>query len=499
MAGTDQTLELTPTFVDSFINKNRNRHQGNRVQHGHPGLMHWSEKALGESGESLLEKRYKDGPANSHLYVGMPFCIPTVPSRCGFCLFPSEAYKGKHGLASYLGDLRKEFRLLEPYYSQDRLTGVYFGGGTPNLFAPEHYPVLMSYVDRLYGGIPSDIEVTLEGLPPLFNEAKMASMKAAGINRISMGAQQTGELIKHSGRPQTRQQVIAAIELCLKHDMANSVDLIYGWPEQTVQTLVDDLDTVIDAGIAKITLYELTIARFSAFAKKGLRELCPDAALRREMYHIASDLLRSRGFRQHTVYDWQRIPDDTEDDRLSGYEYESKVHHFDSVDGSVNGSIDAGENAGTQQVCGVGFAAISFHLRGMDTDRESWIYRNAESSADYGAHLAKGNLPVDIGYRFSPEDVRLNWLYQTMQTLQIDAARYRELFGHGIREPLGHVFDNLEARGWLRWDGDRIHFIGDGGFHIPMLQTLIARKRMAEITEATPRKLADIPVATSDA
>jgi len=486
MTGADPTLELSPEFVDSFITKNRNRHQGNRVQHGHPGLMHWSEEALGESGESLLEKRREDGPSNSNLYVGMPFCIPTVPSRCGFCLFPSESYKGKQGLANYLGNLRKEFRLLEPYYAQDRLTSVYFGGGTPNLFAPEHYPVLMSYVDRLYGGVPSDIEITLEGLPPLFNEAKMQSMKSAGFNRISMGAQQTGELIRHSGRPQTRQQVIAAIELCVKYDMANSVDLIYGWPEQTVQTLVDDLDTVIDAGIAKITLYELTIARFSAFAKKGLRELCPDTALRREMYHIASDLLRGRGFRQLTVYDWQRIPASAEDERLSGYAYETTSHHFDANDGS--------DVAGTQQICGVGYAAISFHMRDMGSDRESWAYRNSETSEDYGRHLARGDLPVDIGYTFSPEDVRLNWLYQTMQTLQIDTERYRVLFGHDIREPLGHVLDDLEGRGWVRRDGELIRFVGDGGYHVPMIQTLIARKRMAEIKSAAPVKLSGIPV-----
>ena len=55
--------------------------------------------------------------------------------------------------------------MYKPYYSDDSLSSIYFGGGTPNLYRPQHYGRIMEYVDNLYGGIPSGIEITLEGIP----------------------------------------------------------------------------------------------------------------------------------------------------------------------------------------------------------------------------------------------------------------------------------------------------------------------------------------------
>ena len=59
-----------------------------------------------------------------------------------------------------------------------------------------------------------------------------------------MGVQQLNdELIKYSGRRQTREQVFNALELCHKYDLANSLDLIYGWPEQTMANMLEDGQT----------------------------------------------------------------------------------------------------------------------------------------------------------------------------------------------------------------------------------------------------------------
>ena len=69
-------------------------------------------------------------------------------------------------------------------------------------------------MDDLYGGVPSDIEISLEGIPQLFNEAKVKAISEAGFNRVSMGVQQLNdELVKYSGRRQTRAQVFSALEL----------------------------------------------------------------------------------------------------------------------------------------------------------------------------------------------------------------------------------------------------------------------------------------------
>ena len=241
--------QLTSDDVRAFIEKESIRRQSNKVLHGHPSPLHW--KPLDLPIENILTDRLNYSSTTSqevNLYVGTPFCIKTKPARCGFCLFPSEDYEGNKGVEAYLGYLKREFAMYKPFYAGDKLSSIYFGGGTPNLYRPKHYGLVLDYVDELYGGIPSDIEITLEGIPQLFNEEKIKAISEAGFNRVSMGVQQLNdELIKYSGRRQTRKQVFDAIENCHKYDLANSIDLIYGWPEQTMDDMLNDLKTAVDA------------------------------------------------------------------------------------------------------------------------------------------------------------------------------------------------------------------------------------------------------------
>ena len=84
---------------------------------------------------------------------------------------------------------------------------------------------------------PPHIEVTLEGIPQTFTHTKLQAMKDCGVNRVSMGVQQLDdELIQASGRRQTSEQVFRTIEWCQTLDLPVSVDLIFGWPNQTSTT-----------------------------------------------------------------------------------------------------------------------------------------------------------------------------------------------------------------------------------------------------------------------
>ena len=69
-----------------------------------------------------------------NLYVGTPYCLPTEPDRCGFCLFPSEIYTNHHQLDEYLGYLKREGDLFRDHFEGAELASIYFGGGTSNLY-----------------------------------------------------------------------------------------------------------------------------------------------------------------------------------------------------------------------------------------------------------------------------------------------------------------------------------------------------------------------------
>ena len=99
--------------VHEQIDRDRLRRHSNRVLHGHPSPTLWDEPDVPVD-EILKWRRHpRSGPRKDLLvYVGIPFCLPTTPDRCGFCLFPSEVYKGPEQLVTYLRYLRARGRAL---------------------------------------------------------------------------------------------------------------------------------------------------------------------------------------------------------------------------------------------------------------------------------------------------------------------------------------------------------------------------------------------------
>ena len=108
--------------VHKQIDRDRLRRHSNRVLHGHPSPTLWDEPDVPVD-EILKWRRHpRSGPRKDLLvYVGIPFCLPTAPDRCGFCLFPSEVYKGPEQLVTYLRYLRAEGELYRGWFDDDEV------------------------------------------------------------------------------------------------------------------------------------------------------------------------------------------------------------------------------------------------------------------------------------------------------------------------------------------------------------------------------------------
>src|SRR5690349_17271730 len=119
------------------------------------------------------------------LYVHIPYC----ESKCPYCDFNSYAVKGWPE-ADYVQALTAELRARSaqaPWRGQ-RLRTVFFGGGTPSLFKPASLGRVLQEADRLFG-IEAGAEITAEANPGTVNLDKLRGIRAAGLNRISFGAQ----------------------------------------------------------------------------------------------------------------------------------------------------------------------------------------------------------------------------------------------------------------------------------------------------------------------
>lgn len=474
------TACVTREQAKKFIDAEFARPQSNKVLHSHPSPMYWHQN------DGQAEKRWQQRaeiasaqPIYANFYLGIPFCIPTVPSHCGFCLFPTQDYKGNGGMQTYLSYLEREADLYVPYFKHDRLASLYVGGGTPNLLREEDYGRLIGITTKLYGELPEDIEKTLEGIPQLFSREKVQAIKSAGFNRVSMGVQQMSDkLIKYSGRKQTRKQVMDALGYFNEAGLAVNVDLIYGWPEQTVESMLFDLAELVDQGVRHITHYQLNIAGRSDFSRQQ-RSLLPSFATTVEMYKESCAFLQSKGYRQATVYDWERIdsmPGRFETEHANRYAYEQKLREFLPVADEII--------VEKRNMIGLGYAGISFPWTWPTAGGPNWCQMNARSLDEYFGAIDAGRMPIEKQFDYTEEDVKLTWLFQSMQAMSIDLNAYEVTFQSNLLQEFHPIFDELDSRGWIEIDGKSVRFIGLGQFLIPMIQALFSYARLDKLRMA---------------
>lgn len=457
--------------VHEYIEKQRQRRQSNKVLHAHPSPLFWSERDVPV--KEVMIRRKLASPAVSkriNLYVATPYCLPTNPDRCGFCLFPSEVFMGRHQLEKYLKYLEWEGRRYQEFFEGDELASIYFGGGTSNLYMPDDYHRLLEIVRGVFPTIPPDIEVTLEGIPQLFTREKLVAMKAAGFNRISMGVQQLDdEMIKLSGRKQKAKHVFQTLEWCHELGLRSSVDLIFGWPRQTIEQMLKDLDAIVHTGVSHITHYELNVAGRTDFARNHRDEL-PSIDQNLEMYRISKQFLESHGYRQATAYDWEKPASDLP----SEYQYENQMRKFltDDKDRGIVG----------YDMWGWGFAGVSYFLG--TPEMPGWSYMNHTRVGDYFSRLDESRFPVERGFHFTQKDLRIAWLFQTLQGMSVDLNVYKKIFHFDLLEEYADIWQALSERGWAETTPQKVTLVGDGVFYTPLIQGLLAHDRMEEIRKS---------------
>ena len=418
-----------------------------------------------------------------NLYVGTPYCLPTEPDRCGFCLFPSEIYTNHHQLDEYLGYLKREGDLFRDHFEGAELASIYFGGGTSNLYKADQYSRLMDIVRGVFE-IPPHIEVTLEGIPQTFSHDKLLGMKQSGMTRISMGVQQLDdELIKASGRKQRADQVFRTLESCESLGLPASVDLIFGWPNQTLEQLVHDLEAIAATGVAHITHYELNVAGRTDFSRNRRGEL-PSTEQNLEMYRVGKAVLEACGYTQVTPYDFER-----QDSGLaSSYLYEELFRKPFQSDEEGPIGFDA---------WGWGYAGISFFFGTAQSP--GWAFMNQVRIDEYFRCIREGRYPVMRGFHYTPADLRLHLLFQELQGMAVDRTAYRHLFSLDVVDEHRIVWTAFEELGWVSVASDKITVHGDGVFYLPLLQNALAYGRNEQMRRKPTPVSITVPASPSPA
>jgi oxygen-independent coproporphyrinogen-3 oxidase len=454
---------LDSATVSKYIDAHLEKRQVNKIQHGFPSPRYWNEMSVPADELADDRRRIREAGRAAHvnLYVGVPYCIKTDPGKCGYCLFPVEEFQGNAALENYYTYVEREAALYREAMEGATLGAVYFGGGTSNLYKDSFYHRLMDLVRDLFPDIAPAANLTLEGIPQLFSREKMTAIRDAGMNRISMGVQQINERLNSlSGRKQTTRHVVQSLDWARELGLAANVDLIFGWPQQTVSTMLEDLETLVSWDVYDITHYELNVGGPTDFALNRYHEL-PTTLSNLEMYRASRDFLKARGYEQITAYNFRRPGDP------AGRDYEEGVtRRFDNMD-----------------TVGLGYAAITFFGDAMLPEGNSWSFINQRNLRRYKDMIDEGVLPIERGFRHAREDWRLAMLFRNLFGLEVDRASYREAFGVDAYDEFATIWDALAERGFAEVTPERITLVGDGPFYTPMIQALLAEERYRTLRE----------------
>ena len=189
------------------------------------------------------------------LYVHIPWCL----KKCPYCDFNSHERRGEIPQARYVDALLADLELALPSIWGRRVHTVFFGGGTPSLFAPEA-------IDRILAGVRSrvplapDAEITLEANPGTFERARFAGFRAAGINRLSVGVQSfEPKFLNALGRVHDADEARAAAAAAIEIFGNVNLDLMYALPGQTPADAQSDLAQALRFSPPHLSFYHLTI------------------------------------------------------------------------------------------------------------------------------------------------------------------------------------------------------------------------------------------------
>jgi oxygen-independent coproporphyrinogen-3 oxidase len=240
------------------------------------------------------------------LYVHVPWCRHVCP-YCDFNVYASS----EPPEAPYVEALATELatRARAAPWRGRALRSVYLGGGTPSLLAVESVARVIDAAARAFGLAPG-AEVSIEANPGGLGIERLAGYRAAGVTRLSIGAQSFHPThLRTLGRDHTVEDIAAAVGAARRAGFDNlSLDLIFGVPGGTVAEWEADLAAALALRPPHVSAYSLTYEEatpFFAWRAKG--RIAPvgedDEAA---MAEATGDALEAAGLARYEISSWAR-------------------------------------------------------------------------------------------------------------------------------------------------------------------------------------------------
>jgi oxygen-independent coproporphyrinogen III oxidase len=331
---------------------------------------------------SWAQRRCAGGMARPlSLYVHVPFC-GTV---CFYCGCNKVVTRDKSKAEHYLRYLEREVALQgELMRAAPRVDQLHLGGGTPTFLTPEQIAGLVGTLRGAFEFTPS-FEGSIEIDPRTVDAETVAALAASGFNRMSLGVQDFNPEVQRAiNRIQSEEQTATVMRSARTNGFHSiNVDLIYGLPKQTLESVARTLDTVIALGADRIAFYNY--AHLPTLFKPQRRILeadLPSPETKLQMLGEAIARLTAAGY-VHIGMDHFARPSD----ELAVAQRQGRLHrNFQGY--STHAECDL-----------VGLGASAIGMVGPT------YYQNWRTLNDYYDRLERRELPIMRGFEMSPDDL----------------------------------------------------------------------------------------------
>ncbi|NVM28725.1 MAG: coproporphyrinogen III oxidase family protein [Candidatus Helarchaeota archaeon] len=372
--------------------------------------------------ESDLVPSRSNGYDKASLYVHIPFCR----TLCPYCSF--NRYRFKEDQARiYFENLNKE---LDLYIQRGyKFSSVYFGGGTPTI----KMDGLLEFIDHLKEN--NDIrEISVESTPREINEESVNQLKAAGVNRISVGVQSFDRgIMKVIGRLIIGKNVREKIQLAKdKFDTLN-LDLMFNFPTQTIEHLKTDLEILksMKNDFNQVTFYPLMPSPHKKVSlERRFNRI--NTSRERKFYEIIQRTLLSEGYRPSTV--WCFSYGETIID-----EY---IIEYDDYIGLGSGSVSLLDG--------------TFYVNSFSLDR-------------YDKFLTKNKLPIIRWKKLTKHEQFRYYFLTKLFGMEINTNKFYQKFKRDIHEELIKEIFFLKFIGLIREKKGIIQVTERGMYYVNML------------------------------
>ena len=334
----------------------------------------------------------------------------------------------------YLAALAREIKQASAFLTDlGPAHTLYFGGGTPSLLTPAQVKALIDLSRNRFDLIP-EAEISLECNPGDADVDQFSALRAAGVNRISIGVQSAhmADLVMFSRR-HTFDDARSAFNMARSAGFDNvNVDLIYGAPNQTLNQWSHTLDSVLSWKPDHVSLYSLSLEEGTTLTRQVREGVLspPDSDIAADMYELCREKLADKGFIHYEISNWA----------LPNRECRHNIQYW------VN-----------QPFLGFGAGAHGY-TAGMR-------YWNVRPIPDYIERVTGKNITSQPQFPALDDFDQIDLAGQMSDTVilglrllkeGVDSGDFETRYGVPLQTVYGNVIDPLADTGFLTWRGRRL-------------------------------------------